>query len=58
MDSMPSPKQTDPRDVAIEAIKEAYQKVGHAEKQLPRVNEQVSRSERDAARHPSDQQKV
>jgi hypothetical protein len=57
MDSMQSPKQTDPRDVAIEAIKEAYQQVGHTDKLLPRVNEQVSKSERDAARHPSDQQK-
>ena len=57
MDSMPSPKQTDPRDVAIAAIKAAYQQVGHGDKQLPRVNEQVSKSERDAARHPSDQQK-
>src|ERR1700687_2909124 len=57
MDSMPNPKQTDPNDVAIAAIKEAYQQIGHADKQLPHANEQVSRLQLDAARHPSDQQK-
>src|SRR5258705_280681 len=55
MDSMPNPKQTDPHDVAIAAIKEAYQQVGHTEKQPPRANEQV-KLEQDAARYPSDQQ--
>ena len=57
MDSMPSPRQADPPDVAIGAIKEAYQQVGHTDKQPPRLNEQVSKSERDAARLPSDRQK-
>ena len=56
MDSMPNPKQTDPEDVAIAAIKEAYQQIGRADKLRPNVNEQVSRLEQDAARHPSDQQ--
>src|SRR2546427_13159609 len=30
---------------------------GRADKQLPRVDEQVSKLEQDAARHPADQQK-
>ena len=58
MNSMPNPKQTDPKDVAIAAIKEAYHQIGRADKRLPSVNEQVSKL--DAARHPqshpSDQQ--
>src|SRR5882757_7921350 len=57
MSSMPNPEQTDPHDVAVAALKQAYQLIGRAEKQLPRVNEQVSKLEPDAARHPSDQQK-
>src|SRR3954447_23967776 len=57
MDSMPNPKQADPEDVAIAAIKEAYQQIGRADKRLPNANEQVSRLEQDAARHPSDQHK-
>src|SRR3954465_4875357 len=56
MDSMPNPKQTDPEDVAIAAIKEAYQQIGRADKRLPNVNEQFFRLEQKAARHPSDQQ--
>jgi hypothetical protein len=58
MNSMPNPTQTDPKDVAIAAIKEAYHQIGRADKRLPNVNEQVSKL--DAARHPqshpSDQQ--
>src|SRR5258708_6217046 len=57
MDSTPSPRQADPPDVAIGAIKEAYRQVGHTDKRPPRLNEQVSKSERDAARLPSDRQK-
>src|SRR3954462_7059293 len=57
MDSMPNPKQADPEDVAIAAIKEAYQQIGRADKRLPNVNERVSRSEQDAARHPPDRHK-
>src|SRR3954465_3029061 len=56
MDSIPNPKQTETRDVAIAAITEAYQQVGHTEKQPPRANEQA-KLEQDAARDPSDQQK-
>src|SRR6266850_5748103 len=56
MDYMPNPNQTDPPDVAIAAIKDAYQQVGHTEKQPPRANEQA-KLEQDAARYPSDQQK-
>jgi hypothetical protein len=57
MNSMPNLEQTDPHDVAVAALKQAYQEIGRADKQLPRVNEQVSKLEPDAARHPSDQQK-
>jgi hypothetical protein len=53
MNSMPNPEQTDPHDVAVAALKEAYQQIGRADTQLPRV----SKSEPDAARNPSDQQK-
>ena len=56
MDSIPNPKQTETGDVAIAAIKEAYQQVGHTEKQPPRANEQA-KLEQDASRYPSDQQK-
>ena len=54
---MPNPEQTDPHDVAVAALKQACQQIGRADKQLPRVNEQVSKLEQDAARHPLDQQK-
>jgi len=57
MNSRPNPKQTDPRDVAIPALKEAYEQMGRADEQLARVDEQVSRLEQDVARHPSHQQK-
>jgi hypothetical protein len=57
MNSMPNPKQTDPHDGAIAALKEAYEQIGRADEQLARVDEQVSKLEQDAARHPSDQQK-
>jgi len=57
MNSMPNPKQTDPHDVAIPALKEAYEQIGRANEQLARVDEQVSKLQLDAARHPSDQQK-
>jgi hypothetical protein len=50
-------EQTDPYDVAVAALKLADQQIGRADRQLPRVNEQVSKSERDAARHPSELQK-
>jgi hypothetical protein len=57
MNSMPNPEQTDPHDVAVAALKQACEQIGRADKQLPRVNEQVSKLEQDAARHPLDQQK-
>jgi hypothetical protein len=57
MNSMPDPKQTDPHDVAIAAVKEAYEQIGRADEQLARVDEQVSKLGQDAASHPSDQQK-
>ena len=55
MNSMPNPKQTDPHDVALAALKQAYEQF--EDTQLPRVDEQASKLEQDAARHPSDQQK-
>ena len=57
MNSMPNPEQTDPHDVAVAALKQAYQQIERADNQLPHLNEHVSRSEPDAARNPSDQQK-
>ena len=53
MNSMPNPKQTDPHDVAVAALKQAYEQIERADRQ--RVDEQASKQ--DAARHPSDQQK-
>jgi hypothetical protein len=55
MNSMPNPEQTDPHDVAIAALKQAREQIGHADRQLPRVD--VSKLEQGAARHPSDRQK-
>src|SRR5882762_2708778 len=57
MNSIPNPKQTDRHDVAIAALKEAYEQIGRADEQMARVDEQASKVEQDAARHPSDQQK-
>jgi hypothetical protein len=56
MNSKQNSEQTDPYDVAVAALKQAGQQIGPANK-LPRVNEHVSMSEPDAARHPSVQQK-
>ena len=47
----------DENDVAVAALKQAYQQIGRAGNQLPHVNEHVPRSEPDAARNHSDQQK-
>jgi hypothetical protein len=55
MNSMPNPKQIDPHDDAVAALKQAYEQIGR-DKQLPRVDKQVSKLEQNAARHPSDQQ--
>jgi hypothetical protein len=57
MNSMPNPKQIDPHDVAVAALKQAYEQIGRADKQLPRGDKQVSKLEQNAARHASDQQK-
>jgi hypothetical protein len=57
MNSMPNPEQTDPYNLAVAALKQASQQIGRGDKQLPRVNEPVSKSAPDAARHPSDPQK-
>jgi hypothetical protein len=55
---MPSPKQTDPPDVGVATIAEAYKQLGlgRADEQFAFVGERVFKSEQDAARHPSDQQ--
>ena len=58
MNSIPNPKQTNPHDVAIAALKEAYEQFGRADEQLARVDEQVSKVEQDAAPHPSDPQQA
>jgi hypothetical protein len=55
MNSMSNPKQIDPHDDAVAALKQAYEQIGR-DKQLPRVDKQVSKLEQNAARHPSDQQ--
>ena len=49
INSMPNPKQTDPPDLAVAALMDAYEQIG-------RADERVFESEQDAARHPSDQQ--
>ena len=53
MNSIPNPKQTNPHDVAVAALKQAYEQFGRADEHLARV-EQVSKLEQDAAPHPSD----
>jgi hypothetical protein len=57
MNPKPNSEQTDAYDVAVAALKQARHQIGLANERLPRANEQVSKSEPDAARHPSDQQK-
>jgi hypothetical protein len=57
MNSMPKPELTDPRDVAVAALKQAFQEMARADQQLPRASDHVSKLEPDAARQPSDQQK-
>jgi DNA polymerase III gamma/tau subunit len=57
MNSMPNPDQADPHDVAVAALKQAREEIGRADRQLPRVDEQVSRLGPGAARKPSGQQK-
>jgi hypothetical protein len=53
---MPDPKQDGQHDAAVAAIKDAYQQIGRADMQPPRVNE-PAKLEQGAARHPSDGQK-
>src|SRR5258706_7264797 len=55
MNSIPNPKQTNPHDVAVAALKQAHEQFGRADEQLARV-EQASKLEQDAAPHPSDPQ--
>jgi hypothetical protein len=56
MNSMLNPKQAVPHDDAVAALKQAYEQIGHADRQLPRGDQQVSKLEQNAARRPSDQQ--
>ena len=49
MNSTPSPDQTDPRNVAIAALKEACKQIGPGDDQLVGLKEQVSKLEQDAA---------
>ncbi len=57
MNSIPNPKQTNAHDVAVAALKQAYEQFGRADEQLARV-EQASKLEQDAAPHPSDPQQA
>jgi hypothetical protein len=58
MNSIPNPKQTNPHDVAVAALKEAYEQFGRADGELARVDELVSKLEQDAVPHPSDPQQA
>jgi chemotaxis protein histidine kinase CheA len=58
MNSIPNPKQTNPHDVAVAALKQAYEQFGRADEQLARGDEQVSKLEQDGAPHPSDPQQA
>src|SRR5450759_5031161 len=58
MNSTPNPTQTNPHDVAVAALKQAYEQFGRADEQLARADEQVSKLEQDAASHPSDPQQA
>ena len=58
MNSIPNPKQANPHDDAVAALKQAYEQFGRADEQLTRVDEQVSKLEQDAAPHPSDPQQA
>src|SRR5258708_2550861 len=52
MDSTPSPRQADPPDVAIGAIKEAYRQGGHTAQPPPRLETAGLKAHQDDARHP------
>src|SRR5258708_32337312 len=56
MNSIPNPKQTNPHDDAVAALKQAYEQFGRADEQLARVDEQVSKLEQDAAPDSSEPQ--
>ena len=56
MNSIPNPKQTNPHDVAVAALKEAYEQFGRADEERALVDEEVSKLEQDAAPYPSDPQ--
>src|SRR6266404_377226 len=56
MNSIPNPKQANPHDDAVAALKQAYEQFGRADEQLTRVDEQVSKLEQDAAPYPSEPQ--
>ncbi len=58
MNSIPDPKRPNPHEVAVAALKQAYEQFGRREEQLARVNEQVSKLEQGAAPHPSDPQQA
>ena len=57
MDSTPKPKTAEPNDVVValadERLAHAYGHIVRADEQLARVNEQLSKLEHDAPRHPS-----
>ena len=56
MNSIPNPKQTNPHDVAVAALKEAYEQFGRADEERARVDDEVSKLEQDAAPYFSDPQ--
>ena len=54
MNSTQSGGQTEPHDVAVAAILQAYENIGHPE-QLQRLDKQNSKLEQDVTRHPPNQ---
>jgi hypothetical protein len=60
MNSTTDPKAIEPDDVLVaradERLVHAYAEIARADEQLAPVNEQLSKLEHDAARHPSDPQ--
>src|SRR5215211_6233846 len=58
MNAIPDPKQAAPHEIAIAAIKQAYEQIGRREEQLARDNQQASKLKQDATPHPSDPQQA
>jgi hypothetical protein len=57
MNSTPSPIKIAADDVAVAALKQAYEQIGRADRQVPLADKQVPKPKQNAPFQPSDRQK-